>query len=105
MLAACQLHKAGIRHSRLMDHSHILVSKDTDFFNYPRNNKFGVCFVGFSSAIRHACSLQASYPALQRQRPPSGQCDELVMMEKLYGVYSGETVQPPGMFSSMGLPW
>ncbi|KAH9858231.1 hypothetical protein C2E23DRAFT_880870 [Lenzites betulinus] len=76
MLAAIQLHKAGVMHSRILDPRH--------FLNMPDGT---LRIVGFSSGKAHKCpgALPLTMGANSESRPTES-CGELDVMESRYGV-------------------
>ncbi|KAJ6541817.1 hypothetical protein B0H19DRAFT_325844 [Mycena capillaripes] len=81
MLAACAIHEAGIMHCDL-EHGHHFIMSGSD-----------VRVVDFSCAVPHRC-----YGATPTLHPgmggPSGSdnCRELMMLERCYGIFSGESI-------------
>jgi hypothetical protein len=77
MLSSCRLHEAGILHCDLTDGHHFV----------PMGT--GVRIVDFSTAMRHRCLKGSPFVTLGPRDAPLG-CPELLHMEALYGIYSGE---------------
>ncbi|KAF4573287.1 hypothetical protein EYR36_007798 [Pleurotus pulmonarius] len=90
MLAACQLHAAGVMHRNLLASHHIISTVK------------GLRFVDFSDGIMHMCP--GANPQVQstgRGHQPSG-CFELDVLEQTYGQYSDAGITPKEPFHIFG---
>ncbi|KAJ2935393.1 hypothetical protein H1R20_g1701, partial [Candolleomyces eurysporus] len=75
MLAICKIHQAGISHNDLLTSRHHIVVQDR-----------GVRIIDFTNATRHVCTN--AVPTLYHSLPRGFFCEELVGMEKAFGVHS-----------------
>ncbi|KAJ6486079.1 hypothetical protein C8R47DRAFT_1216703 [Mycena vitilis] len=82
MLAVCAIHNADVMHCDLLDDRHIV----------PSGSK--VMIVDFSSAVPHRCygAMPTLYPGMGAPTGSPQDCQELVMLEKSYGIFSGGNI-------------